>query len=234
MSKQITGIQWLSIVSPDKLAKFQRAFKEYYNIGIEILDKTGKPLIAREEVSGLDTGVPHNKPLYSSEEQAKGIKLVYGKITPVPFFCSTGVAYLLCPILWSECLVAFVQVGPFALKENKLPGKKLATHNLFVFTKREIEKMGSLLMETFHLLDMGKYIVDETSFLHKSILTDDALSDRERQVISVLCEGRTNKEIGAKLGISEKTVRTHIQNILNKQALDNKLQIILYYLKKRR
>lgn len=46
-----------------------------------------------------------------------------------------------------------------------------------------------------------------------------SLTEREREVLSLLAEGRTNAGIGRRLWLSEKTVETHVRNILRKLGL---------------
>ncbi len=61
---------------------------------------------------------------------------------------------------------------------------------------------------------------------------DDAgysdLTPREREVLKLVASGRANKEIGHTLGISERTVKTHISNIFSKLALTDRTQAALY------
>ncbi|TMC26245.1 MAG: response regulator transcription factor, partial [Chloroflexi bacterium] len=45
------------------------------------------------------------------------------------------------------------------------------------------------------------------------------LTPREREVLKLIASGRANKEIGTELGISERTVKTHISNIFSKLQL---------------
>ena len=47
------------------------------------------------------------------------------------------------------------------------------------------------------------------------------LSDRQRQVLKLLTEGRTAKEIAESLDVSRKTVDSHRQNIMDKLGLDS-------------
>jgi DNA-binding NarL/FixJ family response regulator len=54
------------------------------------------------------------------------------------------------------------------------------------------------------------------------------LSPREREVLSFLTTGCTNKEIGDKLFISEKTVKAHVNSIFRKLHVTRRLQAILY------
>lgn len=51
------------------------------------------------------------------------------------------------------------------------------------------------------------------------------LTAREREVASLVGLGLTNRQIGVELGISERTVGAHVQNILNKLGANNRAQI---------
>ena len=55
-----------------------------------------------------------------------------------------------------------------------------------------------------------------------------SLSPREQQVMRLLAQGRTSKEIGQTLGISSRTVDVHRANILKKLALDNYVELVQY------
>ncbi len=57
---------------------------------------------------------------------------------------------------------------------------------------------------------------------------DDALSEREREVLLLIAEGMSNLEIAARLSIGEKTVKTHVGNILSKLGLDGRTQAAVY------
>ena len=50
------------------------------------------------------------------------------------------------------------------------------------------------------------------------------LSDREREVLRLVAEGATNREIGSRLHVSENTVGFHVKNILAKLHLKNRAQ----------
>ena len=52
------------------------------------------------------------------------------------------------------------------------------------------------------------------------------LTDRERQVLGLIADGRSNKEIGARLHISERTAKFHVTAILTKLAADNRAQAV--------
>jgi len=54
------------------------------------------------------------------------------------------------------------------------------------------------------------------------------MTKRERQVISLVADGLTNKEIAQNLHLSTYTVKSHIHNILEKLALHTRVQIAKY------
>ncbi|HEY8765959.1 MAG TPA: response regulator transcription factor [Dehalococcoidia bacterium] len=54
------------------------------------------------------------------------------------------------------------------------------------------------------------------------------LTERERQVLAEITRGHSNKEIALALGIAEKTVKTHVGNILQKLHLADRTQAALY------
>jgi DNA-binding NarL/FixJ family response regulator len=58
------------------------------------------------------------------------------------------------------------------------------------------------------------------------------LTDREKQVLKLLAEGRSNKEVAAELGISVKTAMSHRENLMSKLALHNRTDLVRFALKK--
>jgi len=54
------------------------------------------------------------------------------------------------------------------------------------------------------------------------------LTDRERDVIALLAEGQSNKQIARELSISETTVKGHVANILGKLELADRTQAAVY------
>lgn len=61
--------------------------------------------------------------------------------------------------------------------------------------------------------------------------TSADLTEREVEVMRWVARGKTNAEIANGLVISEKTVKTHVSNILNKLALADRTQLAIYALK---
>lgn len=66
-------------------------------------------------------------------------------------------------------------------------------------------------------------------------LTDsyELLTDREREVLQLLAEGRSNKEVAALLEVGVSTVETHRANLMQKLDLHSTAEIVLYAVRKR-
>ncbi len=77
----------------------------------------------------------------------------------------------------------------------------------------------ALLMSALaRLLNLGsKPTTDPTSHA--------GLTDREREIVDLLSCGLTNKDIARQIGISDKTVKTHVQHILNKCSVSRRAQL---------
>ncbi len=60
----------------------------------------------------------------------------------------------------------------------------------------------------------------------------DLLTDREREILQLVAEGRTNKEVAGLLNVSPTTVETHRTHILQKLGLHSVPELILYAVRK--
>jgi DNA-binding NarL/FixJ family response regulator len=63
--------------------------------------------------------------------------------------------------------------------------------------------------------------------------SSELLTDREREILQLLAEGRTNKEVASFLNISPTTVETHRGHILRKLSLHSTADLILYAVRKK-
>jgi len=57
------------------------------------------------------------------------------------------------------------------------------------------------------------------------------LTPREREIFNLLIQNCSTKEIASKLGISEKTVRNHISNVIQKLGVDSRIQAVFELIK---
>ena len=83
-------------------------------------------------------------------------------------------------------------------------------------------KVGKILQEDY-VRELERRGLDDTY---------DLLTDREREVLQLIAEGRTNKEVAAMLSVSPTTVETHRTHILQKLDLHSIPELILYAVRK--
>lgn len=62
-------------------------------------------------------------------------------------------------------------------------------------------------------------------------MSRNKLSNREREIVKLIADGKSNKEIAQILDISEKTVKTYVKNIMLKLEVDSRYKIIAWYYK---
>jgi two-component system response regulator NreC len=60
----------------------------------------------------------------------------------------------------------------------------------------------------------------------------DLLTEREREVLQLLAEGKSNKEAATVLNLSPYTIETHRQNLMQKLGLHNTAEIVVYAVRK--
>jgi DNA-binding NarL/FixJ family response regulator len=70
------------------------------------------------------------------------------------------------------------------------------------------------------------------AFLSKTDIPEDPLTTREREVLQLVAEGKTTKEIAAQLGISAKTADSHRTNIMEKLDIHDTAGLVRYAIKR--
>ncbi|HFQ93054.1 MAG TPA: response regulator transcription factor [Anaerolineae bacterium] len=77
---------------------------------------------------------------------------------------------------------------------------------------------------------IAKRLMDEVSGTGRSLT---ALTSRELEVLKLIARGCDNRTIAAELTLSEKTVKTHVSNILSKLGLTDRTQAAIYALRQK-
>jgi NarL family two-component system response regulator LiaR len=81
--------------------------------------------------------------------------------------------------------------------------------------------------------DVAARLMQEFSAPHSSGPAMEQLTERELDVLRLIARGKSNKEIADTLVISEKTVKTHVSNLLSKLHLADRTQAAIYALRQR-
>ncbi len=123
----------------------------------------------------------------------------------------------------NEEIIEFVNAGVsgFVLKD--------ASFEEFVATIRSVAG-GAKVLPARMTESLFAQIAREA--VHKNlddVITDVRLTRREREVIDLIGEGLSNKEIASRLNIATHTVKSHVRNVMEKLTLHTRLQIAAYY-----
>lgn len=94
-----------------------------------------------------------------------------------------------------------------------------------------------LLKKAVRVVASGELWLDRKTM--SNILSTESLSRRmevkltktEKEIVSLVCQGYRNKEIGQKLKVSEKTVKSHCNRIFKKVGVADRLQLAIYVYK---
>ncbi|SHG71545.1 response regulator transcription factor [Winogradskyella jejuensis] len=105
---------------------------------------------------------------------------------------------------------------------------KNSSPSLMVSTIKEVHEKGFCYDDT-----VQQYIAEdaESNKSIKSELDADYFTDRELQVLELICRQLKTKDIGERLGISARTVETHRSNLLLKTESNNIAGLVIYALK---
>ena len=92
-------------------------------------------------------------------------------------------------------------------------------------------RSGDLAMSRSMAADVIQHLATTTNRSSASRGLDDiaGISAREREVLALLAEGLTDREIGERLGISPRTVETHVGSLLSKLGVRNRAQAAARY-----
>jgi len=84
---------------------------------------------------------------------------------------------------------------------------------------------------SFFSSELLQNLVNSLKSSSKSKETHAELSEREMEILILICQGLSNQEIGDKLFISKRTVDKHRANILEKSESKNTAQLVVYAIK---
>ena len=106
---------------------------------------------------------------------------------------------------------------------------KDASKELIIHTIRAVNSGGmliktSLLRSAFASLDKGNGVHSEDKQAKAKGMALDGLTDREQNVLGLVVQGQSNKEIGQTLHISADTAKKHMQTIMSKLEVSDRTQ----------
>jgi DNA-binding NarL/FixJ family response regulator/class 3 adenylate cyclase len=127
--------------------------------------------------------------------------------------------------------IEIVAVTSF-IEEEKVTSALEAGASGYLLKDAEAEEVAQAIRAAFHgevhLDPAVSRLLAQRMRQRKEAEPIEPLTAREKEVLSQLAKGASNKEIAYELGITERTARTHVSNILGKLALASRTQAALY------
>jgi DNA-binding CsgD family transcriptional regulator len=77
-----------------------------------------------------------------------------------------------------------------------------------------------------HIMVLLERVVERRAIPYREVAERYQLSKREIEVVQMICDGSTNREIGDQLYISEHTVKDHIKNIMRKMQVATRNELV--------
>jgi DNA-binding NarL/FixJ family response regulator len=90
---------------------------------------------------------------------------------------------------------------------------------------------GEVLIDPGTLTRLLHQVAREREARRDAMALFEALTEREREILSLLAAGMRNDDIAQKLYISPQTVQTHVRNLLAKLAVHSKLEAVAFAVK---
>jgi LuxR family maltose regulon positive regulatory protein len=101
----------------------------------------------------------------------------------------------------------------------------LALLNVVLQTEKLTKSAQNFIKEIFQILEsMNTYNLEIPEERIEDLSTAASITAREQEVLRLLSDGRSNREIADSLSISESTVKTHLVNIYSKLGVNNRVQ----------
>ena len=107
--------------------------------------------------------------------------------------------------------------------------KKVASSEL-AFAIRSVQRDGSFLYPSITKRILEDYLRRAQSGQDKQTL--DGLTDREREILQLVAEGHTNKDVAEMLSLSIRTVQNHRAHLMEKLGIHDRSELVKYAIKK--
>jgi DNA-binding NarL/FixJ family response regulator len=127
--------------------------------------------------------------------------------------------------------IEIVAVTSF-IEEEKVTSALEAGASGYLLKDAEAEEVAQAIRAAYngevHLDPAVSRLLAQRLRARKDAAPVEPLTAREKEVLTQLAKGAANKEIAYELGITERTARTHVSNILGKLGLASRTQAALY------
>lgn len=223
-----SALKWLQFIGKEQVQTFQDNFAANYNISLCLLTIDGEPLTVWSNESLLCYKLQKNNSAECISYRKESIAAMLKKREPIIEYCYTGLAYFLHPIFRDHEIIAFFIGGMVSLSEEK--DEIFDKFSVNYMKKSDLENILTFLssiLSMIHMPEEAEGFAAHNSYLHTQLMKKYGLTEREVSIIDFLMKRKTNIEIAGSLCLSEKTVKTHVSNVIRKMNVKNRIDVML-------
>lgn len=229
--------EWLQRIGREKIQTYQDSFAQTFGMSLCLLSlKSSKIITIGSDSSLFCYHMMKTNCARCIQERESAMKYVLTGGQICTFRCYRGLNFAISPVVYHGKTICLAYAGGANFETDRIYiGGKLAGR-VAIMTRQNFFNMLDLLQNTLNLLDLAVHSEPETvaaqqrrvKAINEHIFLRHKLSRREIDIAQAVCECLGNREIADKLFISEKTVKTHVGNILAKMGMTNRRQLVLF------
>ncbi len=220
--------QWLHTIGKERIQAFQDAFARSFGISLCLIDLNGKALTVWSNSSLFCHYMVKKNRNRCYQEHENAVNYVLANRKSKLFNCYMGLAFFMVPIFCGNDVICLAHGG--GVINEQAQTAFLKNYNVRIIPEKQVNNLMELLAVTLNLLQPNECTLQESKANiepEPGQWFDKHLSKRECEIAGLVCSGLTNKQIAGKLYISEKTVKTHVSNILTKLDIKDRLQLAI-------
>lgn len=236
MTRVLSTKDWVKLIGKERLQNFQDSMARTYNINLCFKDLDENPITVCSNMSLLCYTIANKNSEPCKETQAKMFQMLktqkekkYQIIN-----CYIGMTNFAFPVYFNNELIAVLTGGGIVTEKSNMSKDILSKYHVPKLAVKELERVCETIFDSLELLNIDLNLLENIEKVasldeNANLNFDNKLSKRESEVAKLICIGFTNKQIAKKLFISEKTVKTHVSNILVKLDLRDRVHIVVEY-----
>jgi DNA-binding NarL/FixJ family response regulator len=114
-------------------------------------------------------------------------------------------------VAWARAFLVIFQKSQFVLSVTSLPGTTLPLVRLTKHGRKQ--SCAAIMYQPKNFSDIAEPFSE--------------LSHREQQVVTLVCEGLSNKEIATGLGVTEGTIKIHLHSIFRRLGVRSRIELMI-------
>jgi len=234
MEKKFTTQDWLKFIGKEKLQTFQDCFTRVHGFSLGFFDLAGTPITVEASSSLFCYSMMQKQQKRCKKEQERALESVRESGQAALFNCYSGLNFFMCPVYFNKQMIAFAYGGGVAYSTEDISDALREKYKIPVISEHKFMNIIALLEQIMGMFNISvedtiKGLASSEEKKTGENTFDEKLSKREAEVAKLICIGLSNKKIAEKLFISEKTVKTHVSNILGKLDSKDRMQLIVDY-----